>query len=296
MRVLYAQAVYGAEEVAAVTDVLTHHPLQLMGGPTVEAFEARIAALFGKRHGLMVNSGSSANLLALAALDLPRGSEVITPALTFSTTVAPLVQHGLTPAFVDVEPDTYVIDAARVEEMVGPKTRAMMVPNLIGNLPDWTALGAIARRHRLLLIEDSCDPVGYHYRGGTTGEVTDVAVTSFYASHVMTCAGFGGLVMFNDPALERRARLLRGWGAAPACSRSPSASRIASASRPTVCRTTASSCSRGSVTTSCRRRSRRRSASCSSSGCPASSRRASGTSPGSTSSLPRMPTGSGDVN
>lgn len=212
MRVFYAKAVYGAEEVAAVTDVLTHRPLELMGGPTVETFEARIAALFGKRHGLMVNSGSSANLLAIAALDLPRGSEVITPALTFSTTVAPLVQHGLVPAFVDVEPDTYVIDAARVEDMVGPKTRAMMIPNLIGNLPDWAALRAIADRHGLVLVEDSCDTLGYEYRGGTTGEVTDVAVTSFYASHVMTCAGFGGLLAFNDPALERRARLLRGWG------------------------------------------------------------------------------------
>jgi CDP-6-deoxy-D-xylo-4-hexulose-3-dehydrase len=212
MRVFYAKAIYGAEEVAAVTDVLQNHPLELMGGPIVSTFEARIAALFGKRHGLLVNSGSSANLLAFAALDLPRGSEVITPALTFSTTVAPLVQHGLVPAFVDVEPDTYVIDAARVEEMVGPKTRAMMIPNLIGNLPDWTALHAIAERHGLLLVEDSCDTVGYQYRGGTTGELTDATVTSFYASHVMTCAGFGGLVAFNDPALERRARLLRGWG------------------------------------------------------------------------------------
>lgn len=212
MRVFYAKAVYGAEEIAAVTDVLTNRPLELMGGPTVETFEARIAALFGKRHGLMVNSGSSAILLAFAALDLPRGSEIITPALTFSTTVAPLVQHGLVPAFVDVEPDTYVIDATRVEQMVGPKTRAMMVPNLVGNLPDWTALRALADRHRLLLVEDSCDTLGYQYKGGTTGEVTDIAVTSFYASHVMTCAGFGGLVAFNDPALERRARLLRGWG------------------------------------------------------------------------------------
>lgn len=183
-----------------------------MGGPTVETFEAGIAALFGKRHGVMVNSGSSANLLALAALDLPRGSEVITPALTFSTTVAPLIQHGFVPAFVDVEPDTYVIDAAQVEDMVGPKTRAMMIPNLIGNLPDWAALRAIAERHGLLLVEDSCDTLGYQYRGGTTGEVTDVAVTSFYASHVMTCAGFGGLLAFSDPALERRARLLRAWG------------------------------------------------------------------------------------
>lgn len=212
MRVFYAQAVYGREEVEAVNDVLVNEPLALMGGPRVEAFEARVAEKFGKRLGLMVNSGSSANTLAIAALALPAGSEVITPALTFSTTVAPLLQQGLVPAFVDVEPDTYVIDAARVEELVGPDTRAMMVPNLVGNLPDWAALRAIADRHGLALIEDSCDTIGFSYKGGTTGALTDVVTTSFYASHVITCAGFGGLVAFNDEAQERRARLLRGWG------------------------------------------------------------------------------------
>jgi len=211
-RVFYAQAVYGREEIDAVVNVLENQSLALMTGPSVTQFEARVAALFGKAYGLMVNSGSSANLLAIAALGLSPGNEVITPALTFSTTVAPLVQHGLVPVFVDVEADTYNIDAGLVEAMIGPKTRAMMIPNLIGNLPEWAPLREIADRHGLKVIEDSADTIGSKYRGEPTGSLSDIATTSFYASHIVTCGGFGGAVCINDPELERRARLLRGWG------------------------------------------------------------------------------------
>lgn len=214
MRVLYAQAVFGQDEIDAVLDVLRHRSLTLMDGPAVARFEARVAGLFGKSHGLMVNSGSSANTLALAALDLPVGAEVITPALTFATTVAPICQQGLVPAFVDVEPDTYNIDATQIEAMVGPRTRALLVPNLIGNLPDWSTIRAIADDHRLRVIEDSADTIGSRYRGAPTGDLTDISTTSFYASHVVTCAGFGGAVSFNDAELARRAKLLRGWGRA----------------------------------------------------------------------------------
>lgn len=212
MRVLYAEATYGQEEIDAVLNVLRSQPHALMTGPAVRAFEQRVAALFGKTHGLMVNSGSSANLLAVAALQLAEGSEVITPVLTFSTTVAPLVQQHLVPAFVDVECDTYNINAAQVEELVSPKTKAMLIPNLIGNLPDWVTLREIADRHGLWIIEDSADTIGSLYRGAPTGRFTDVSTASFYGSHVATCAGFGGAACFNDSHLERSARLLRGWG------------------------------------------------------------------------------------
>ena len=211
MRVFYAQAVYGAEEVAAVNDVLKNS-LALMDGPKVKEFETRVAATFGKALGLMVNSGSSANTLAIASLGLEPGTEVITPALTFSTTVAPLVQQGLIPVFVDVEPDTYVIDPARIEAMIGPKTGALMIPNLIGNLADWTALKSIADKHDLRTIEDSADTIGSTLGGAPTGSLSDIATTSFYASHVMTGAGFGGMVAFNDGGLFTRAKQLRGWG------------------------------------------------------------------------------------
>ena len=212
MRVLYAQATYGQEEIDAVRTVLENSALALMCGPSVHAFEERVAALFGKRHALMVNSGSSANILAVAALDLPAGSEVITPVLTFSTTVAPLLQHGLVPAFVDVTLDTFVIDADRVTEMITPNTKAMVVPNLIGNLPNWSKLSAIAKQYGLYVIEDSADTIGHLYHGISTGKLSDIATTSFYGSHIITCAGFGGAFCTDNDKLADRARLLRGWG------------------------------------------------------------------------------------
>ncbi len=211
-KILYAEAVYGQEEIDAVVDVLRNRPHALMGGPAVKEFETRIAGSFGKKYGLMVNSGSSANMLAVASLGLPAGSEVITPALTFSTTVAPLIQTGLVPAFVDVGEGTYVVDVDQIEPMIGPKTRALMIPNLIGNLPDWQALRAIADKHNLAVIEDSADTVGALFDGAPTGSLTDISTTSFYASHVMTAGGFGGMTCLNDPVRAERATLLRGWG------------------------------------------------------------------------------------
>lgn len=212
MRVNYAQAVYGPEEIAAVVAVLENAPEALMTGPNVETFEARVAGLFGNTHGVMVNSGSSANLIAVAASALPDRSEVITPALTFSTTVAPLVQNGLRPVFVDVEPDTYNIDASDLTSALTSLTSAVMIPNLLGNLPDWTAIRSFADRHSLWVIEDSADTIGSTLDGAPTGSLSDVATTSFYASHVMTAGGFGGMLTTSDPAVADRARLLRGWG------------------------------------------------------------------------------------
>jgi len=212
MRVFYAQAVYGEEEIEAVTKVLRENSLALMDGGKVKEFEQRVAEIFGKTHGLMVNSGSSANTLAVASFDLDPGDEVITPALTFATTVAPLVQQGLVPAFVDVEPDTYCIDVDKIEAMITPKTRLMMIPNLIGNLPDWSALKSLADKHGIRTIEDSADTIGSTFKGAPTGSLSDISTTSFYASHIMTGAGFGGMVTFNDEDLYKRAKLLRGWG------------------------------------------------------------------------------------
>src|SRR5262249_17805009 len=140
------------------------------------------------------------------------GSEVITPALTFSTTIAPLVQHRLVPAFVDVKLDTFVIDEEHVAEMINPKTRAMLVPNLIGNLPDWGKLRTIADRYGLEVIEDSADTIGHVYKGVPTAKLSDIATTSFYGSHLITCAGSGGAICTDDDKLADRARLLRGWG------------------------------------------------------------------------------------
>jgi CDP-6-deoxy-D-xylo-4-hexulose-3-dehydrase len=174
--------------------------------------QENVATLFAKNHGIMVNSGSSANYLAVELLDLPRGSEVITPVLTFVTTVAPIVRNGLVPAFVDVREGTYNIDEDAIEGMITERTRAMIIPSLIGNLPDWDRIRAIADRHELVVIEDSCDTLGATLRGTSTGTRSDISTTSFYGSHVINAAGNGGMLCMNDEAMARRALLLRSWG------------------------------------------------------------------------------------
>jgi len=209
VRVPYGQTVHGEEEIAAVTHVL-RTSTQL--GVHVRQFERRVADLFAKQHGIMVNSGSSANYLAVELLDLPMGSEVITPALTFATTVAPIARGGLIPAFVDVEPDTFNIDVDAIESMITPSTRAMMIPSLIGNLPDWDAIAAIARERDLYVIEDSADTLGATLRGVSTGTRSDISTTSFYGSHVINCAGNGGLLSVNRDDWCADALLLRSWG------------------------------------------------------------------------------------
>lgn len=211
LNVSYAAAVYGKEEVRAVLDVLKN-PSKIVAGPRVKEFEKRVAKLFGKKYGVMVNSGSSANLTALEALRLPEGSEVITPALTFSTTLAPIIQKHLTPVFADVELGTYIINPSQVDSLVTKKTKALMIPSLIGNIPDMDKLSAIAKKHGLYIIEDSCDTIGSAFGGKSTGVYTDISTTSFYASHIMTAAGGGGMVMFHNPALARRALVASNWG------------------------------------------------------------------------------------
>ncbi len=209
MRVPYALSVSGEEEIDAVVKVLRTSTLP---GANVKEFEGKIAGLFGKSRGVMVNSGSSALLLGLGAFDLPKGSEVITPALTFSTTVATQVQSGLVPSFVDVDPATLNILPEQIEEMITPNTRAMVIPNLMGNIPDWDALRAIADKHKLMVLEDSADTLDSKLHGRPTGQRADICTTSFYGAHIINCAGNGGMLVMNDEDLEQRARILRGWG------------------------------------------------------------------------------------
>jgi dTDP-4-amino-4,6-dideoxygalactose transaminase len=211
-RIDYAGSVHDEREVAAVVQVLQGGPTALRIGRNVQAMESRVAELMGKRRGVMVNSGSSALYLAVEVLDLEPGDEVITAAVTFSTDVAPLVRKGVVPALVDVTPDTFQIDVHAVEQMVGPRTRAILAPNLIGNAPDWDRLRAIADRHGLRVVEDSCDALGLTLRGTPTGTRADISLTSFALSHIITAAGTGGMVAFDDDALADRALMLRRWG------------------------------------------------------------------------------------
>jgi CDP-4-dehydro-6-deoxyglucose reductase, E1 len=211
-RVLYAQASHGEAEIAAVNAVLRAGPQALRIGPHVLEMERRVAELFGKSCGLMCNSGSSALLLAFAILDLPRQSEVITSPLTFSTDIGALYHLGLRPVFVDVEPDTFNADVSQIEELISPQTRAIFLPNLAGNAPDWDAVRAIADRHSLIVVEDSCDALGATLDGTPTGVRSDISATSFAMSHIITCAGNGGMVLLDDERLRDKGLMLRRWG------------------------------------------------------------------------------------
>ncbi len=210
LRVPYALSVYDENEINAVVKVLKEH--RTNAGKETSKFEERIAKLFGKNYGIMVNSGSSANLLAVELSDLPPKSEVITPALTFSTTIAPLIQKGLVPVFTDVLPGKYVIDVDQVEKLITPKTKALMVPLLLGNVPDMEKLQSIAKKHNLIFIEDSCDTVGATYKGKATGYYSNFTTTSFFGSHIITTGGNGGMVLVNGSKHRDRAKILRGWG------------------------------------------------------------------------------------
>jgi CDP-6-deoxy-D-xylo-4-hexulose-3-dehydrase len=211
-RVEYAGSVHDEEEIEAVVAVLRGGPTALRIGRNVKEMERLVAESFGKRRGVMVNSGSSALYLAVELLGVDPGDEIVTSAVTFSTDVAPMIRAGLVPVFVDVEPDTYQIDVAQIESAIGPRTKAILAPNLIGNCPDWDAIRTIADARGLQVVEDSCDCLGATLRGTPTGTRSDISLTSFALSHIITAAGTGGMVCVDDDELLDRALLLRRWG------------------------------------------------------------------------------------
>ncbi len=211
-KIYYGRAVYDNKEINAVINVLKNDSLSLIDGVKVKKLEKQISKLFGKKYGLMVNSGSSANLLALSSFKFKEGSEVITPNLTFSTTVAPIYQLGLIPHFVGAEENKFVADPKQIEKCINKKTVALMIPNLLGNIADWKKIYKIAKKYNLKIIEDSADTIGYTVNNKNLGKYSDITTNSLYASHIINGAGTGGIVCFNDYSLYERAKLLRGWG------------------------------------------------------------------------------------
>ena len=211
-KIYYGKAVYDSKEINAVINVLRNQSLSLIDGKNVKILEKTVSSIFGKKYGLMVNSGSSANLLALASFNFKKGSEIITPNLTFSTTVAPIYQLGLIPHFIGVEKNKFVADPSHIEKCINKKTVALIIPNLLGNIADWKIINAIAKKHKLRVIEDSADTIGYTIKGSNAGKFSDITTNSFYASHIINGAGFGGMACFNNFKLYQRAKLLRGWG------------------------------------------------------------------------------------
>ena len=211
-KIYYGRAVYDHKEINAVVKVLKNNSLSLTDGKNVKKLEKIVSKMFGKKYGLMVNSGSSANLLGLASFDFKKGSEIITPNLTFSTTVAPIYQLGLIPHFVGVEKNKFVADFNHIERCINKKTVAIMIPNLLGNIANWEKISQIAKKYKLKVIEDSADTIGYTFNKKNTGIYSDIVTNSFYASHIINGGGTGGIVCFNDDKLYKKAKLLRGWG------------------------------------------------------------------------------------
>lgn len=210
------EATYDDEEIAEVLDCLLN--IEVTMGPRVKKFERDFAKRFGHGHAVMVNSGSSANLLAVAGLAnevtegrLKPGDEVIVPALCWSTTVWPLIQHQLVPVIVDPDPKTLNIDPAQIARAIGPKTRAVMPVPIYGNPCDMDAIGAIAKKHGLAVIEDSCESLGATYKGKHVGSFGRVGTFSFYYSHHITTLE-GGMVVTDDFELAETMRALRAHG------------------------------------------------------------------------------------
>ncbi len=209
-KVLYAGVSYDQAEIGAVVKSLENQ--WLANGPLVEKFEKKIAKYFGKKYGVAVNSGSSANLLAVAALNLPKNSVVITPALTFSTTVSPLLINGLVPKFVDGVIGRYTIDEDQIEAAIDEKTVAIMVPQLIGGICDMNKIKTLAEKYNLKIIDDSCDTFAPTLNGKKVASFSDITTTSFYGSHIITTLGMGGMLLTDDEEIKANAITMRDWG------------------------------------------------------------------------------------
>lgn len=207
---------FGAEEIYALTEQALSTFVTM--GKKVRAFEEQCGEHFGAKHVLMNNSGSSANLLAVAALANPAwkdglraGDEVIVPALSWSTTVWPLIQHQLVPVFVDCDLNTYNFDYDQLEAAITPKTKAIMLVHVYGNPCDMDRIMAIAKKHKLIVIEDTCESMGATYKGKAVGTIGDVGTMSLYFSHHITTFE-GGLCFTDNFELVELMRILRAHG------------------------------------------------------------------------------------
>ena len=209
MKISYGKNVYGKEEINAVVNQLKKTTQM---GPSVIKFENSIAKYFSKKYGLMVNSGSSAIMLAIKVLGLKKGDEVIAPCLNFGTAISSLMHYGVLPVFVDIEISSLQINIEQIQKKITKKTKALMIPNLIGNIPDWRKIYKIAKKNNLKIIEDSADTLGAKILNKSTGRYSDVSITSFYGSHVISCAGNGGMFLTNNQKYFEKAKVLRSWG------------------------------------------------------------------------------------
>ena len=209
MRINYGQSVHSNEEIKACIKVLKTSTRM---GSNVKKLEKKIAKLFSKKYCLMTNSGSSALLLLSEILKFKKNDEFISPVVTFPTSISSFLMKGMIPRFIDVDLQSLQINENLIEKNINKKTKFIIVPNLIGNVPNWKKINKIAKKHNLITIEDSADTIGYSIYNKNTGNLSDIVTNSFYASHIITGAGSGGIVCFNNKKLYEKAKLLRGWG------------------------------------------------------------------------------------
>jgi CDP-6-deoxy-D-xylo-4-hexulose-3-dehydrase len=208
---------FGVEEIASA--MMASGEFWLTAGPHTENFERQIAQRVGVRHAFMVNSGSSANLIAISTLTsnklgdrrLSPGDEVLTVAAGFPTTVAPIIQNGLVPVYIDIDLGTYVAKAEMLEEAIGPKTKAIMMAHTLGNPFDLDVVMGLAKKHNLWVIEDNCDALGGTYDGNNLGSFGDLSTLSFYPAHHIT-TGEGGAVLTRKASLKPIIESFRDWG------------------------------------------------------------------------------------
>ena len=208
-KISYGKNVYNREEISAVVKTLKNTTQM---GKSVNSFENKIAKLFSKKYGLMVNSGSSALILAFKLLNFKKDSEIITPCLNFGTAVSSITLNNLNPVFIDCKINTLQIDEKKIEEKINKKTKALLIPNLIGNIPNWKKIRQIANKYNLIVIEDSADTLGATIKNKSTGIYSDISITSFYGSHIISCAGNGGMFLTNNKQYFTKAKVLRSWG------------------------------------------------------------------------------------
>ena len=209
MKINYGQNVYNQKEINAVLKTLKNGTQM---GSSVGKFEKNISKFFSKKYGLMVNSGSSALILALKVLNIKKNSEVITPCLNFGSAVSSILLSNLKPVFVDCNFQTLQINSDKIEDKISKKTKVLLIPNLIGNIPDWVKIRKIANKYNLKIIEDSADTLGAKIGNKSTGRYSDISITSFYGSHVISCAGNGGIFLTNRKDYYNKAKVLRSWG------------------------------------------------------------------------------------
>lgn len=220
-RIRYAGAVYDEKEILAMVDAILDGWFGL--GKCGMEFERRLASLIGVKNALLTNSGSSANLVAVTSLmdksiknHFNPGDEVITPAVTFPTTFNPLLQNNLVPVVLDVNPETYNIDASDIRAAITPKTKAIMLPHMLGNPNEMDVIMEIVEKYGLFLIEDSCDALGSKYNDRMLGSFGNIATFSFYPAHHITM-GEGGAAITNDDKLAKIMVSIRDWGRACWC-------------------------------------------------------------------------------